>query len=271
MAAGSFDAPLSIDSSASRRFVSSYGTPIVSLAAFLLLWQMLIVVVQPNEILFPSPAAVVGQLIEVTRDGLLWPAFTDSMTALAIGLGAALIVGPLVGLLIGMLRTADLIAGPYLWAGFATPDIAIAPLVIIWLGFGIEAKVWMIFFAALIPLVLSCKEGVQSVDASLVRAARSFGASRLSLFRSVMVPSTMPFIASGVRNAVSRGFVGLLVVEITVGSGGLGTEVMRATSDFNAARTFAFIVVLVVIALVLISLSKRLEAYVSRWREEVAL
>jgi NitT/TauT family transport system permease protein len=86
-----------------------------------------------------------------------------------------------------------------------------------------------------------------------------------------MVPSTMPIIASGVRNAVSRGFVGLLVVEITVGSGGLGTEVMRATSDFNAARTFAFIVVLVVIALVLISLSKRLEAYTSRWREEVAL
>ena len=253
------------------RFAGSMWVPLASFAGFLLLWQALIVVLQPNEILFPGPVAVLEELVEVIRNGLLWPAFIDSMRALAIGLGLALVIGPVLGLLIGMSRVGDLIAGPYLWAGFATPDIAIAPLVFIWLGFGIGAKVWMIFFAALIPLMLSCKEGVQSVDTSLIRAARSFGASRARLFRNVMIPSTLPFIASGVRNAVSRGFVGLLVVEVTVGSGGLGTEVMRATRQFNAARTFAFIAVLVVIALLLISLSKRLEGYVSRWRDEVAL
>jgi NitT/TauT family transport system permease protein len=237
------------------RFASSYWVPIISLVAFL----------------FPSPLAVARELVEVARNGLLVSAFLESMPALVIGLGLALLVGPVLGLLLGMSRTGDLIAGPYLWAGFATPDIAIVPLVIIWLGFGIEAKVWMIFFAGLIPLMLSCKDGVESVDGSLLRAARSFGASRARLFRSVVVPSTLPFIASGVRNAVSRGFVGLLVVEVVVGSGGLGTEVMRATRQFNAARTFAFIAVLVVIALVLITLSKRLEAYASRWRDEVAL
>jgi ABC-type nitrate/sulfonate/bicarbonate transport system permease component len=270
MSAPSVEAP-GADVVTRPRLGTSYWVPAASLIAFLLLWQLLIIVFQPNEILFPGPVAVVGELIEVARNGLLWRALADSMVALAIGLGLALIVGPVVGLLVGMSRIADLLAGPYLWAGFATPDIAIAPLVIIWLGFGIEAKVWMVFFAALIPLMLSCKEGVQSVDASLLGAARSFGASRSRIFRSVMVPSTLPFIASGVRNAVSRGFVGLLVVEVTVGSGGLGTEVMRATRQFNAARTFAFILVLVVIAMVLITLSKRLEAHASRWREEVAL
>jgi len=271
MAAGSIETSAPVPSVARPGFISSYSVPISSLAAFLLLWQLLIIVFRPNEILFPPPLAVARELVEVARNGLLGSAFLDSMPALVIGLGLALIVGPVLGLLIGMSRSADLIAGPYLWAWFATPDIAIVPLVVVWLGFFLEAKVFMIFFAALIPLMLSCKDGVQSVDGSLLRAARSFGASRGRLFRSVIVPSTLPFIASGVRNAVSRGFVGLLVVEVVVGSGGLGTEVMRATRQYNAARTFAFIAVLVVIALALISLSKRLEVYVSRWRDEVAL
>jgi ABC-type nitrate/sulfonate/bicarbonate transport system permease component len=254
-----------------RRPAGQQWPSLVSLVAFIVLWQLAIVVFRPNEILFPGPLAVAGELVAVARNGLLWPAFIDSMRALVIGLGLALITGPVLGLLIGMSRFANQIANPYLWAYFAMPDIAIAPLVILWLGFGTGAKVWMIFVAASVPLMLSCKEGVQNVDASLQRVARSFGASRTSMFRSVIVPSTVPFIASGIRNAISRGFVGLLVVELLVGSGGLGTQVMRATRQFNAARTFAFIVVLVIIALGLISLSKRLEAYAGRWREEVVL
>lgn len=254
-----------------RRPASNRWTSVVSLVAFVVLWQLAIMVFRPNEILFPGPLAVASELIEVARIGLLWPAFIDSMSALAIGLGMALIVGPVLGLLIGMSRFANQIANPYLWAYFATPDIAIAPLVILWLGFGAVAKVWMIFVAASVPLMLSCKDGVQNVDASLQRVARSFGASKASLFRSVIVPGTVPFIASGIRNAIARGFVGLLVVELLVGSGGLGTQVMRARGQFNAARVFAFIFVLVVIALGLISLSRRLEAYASRWRDEVVL
>lgn len=260
-----------LDAPVRHRPTSQSLTPVVSLVSFVVLWQLMIMVFRPNEILFPGPLAVVSELVEVARIGLLWPAFFDSMRALVIGLGLALIAGPVLGLLIGLSRYANLIAGPYLWAYFATPDIAIAPLVVLFLGFGIATKVWMIFVAASVPLMLSCKEGVQNVDASLLRVARSFGASKASLFRAVIVPGTIPFIASGVRNAIARGFVGLLVVEILVGSGGLGTEVMRAARQFDAARTFAFILVLVIIALGLISLSKRLEAYTSRWREEVAL
>lgn len=271
MAADSVGAAASVDAVTRPGYLSSYRTPIVSLTAFLVLWHVVVAVTQPNAALFPGPLAVLAELVDAIRGGVMWPAFRESMFPLAIGLGMALLVGPVMGLLIGMSRKTDLLAGPYLWAYFATPDIAIAPLVIMWLGFGARAKIWMIFFAALIPLMLSCKEGVQSVDGSLVRAARSFGASRSKLFRTVIVPSTMPFIANGIRNAIARGFVGLLVIELTVGSGGLGTQVMRAMRNFDAARMFAFIAVLVVIALGLISLSKRLEAYVSRWREEVTL
>ena len=254
-----------------RTRLSEYGTPVASFSAFIGLWVVLIAVLQPNPRLFPGPMAVIDELVEVWRNGLLIPAFVDSMRALMLGLGLALVVGTVLGLLIGMSRIGDLLAGPYLWAYFATPDIALAPLVILWLGFGMRAKVWMIFFAAAVPLMLACKEGVQSVDGSLVRAARSFGASKSRLFRSIMMPATMPFIGTGVRNAISRGFVGLLVIEMTVGSGGLGTQVVRAGARFNAARMYAFIAVLVAIALFLISASRRFERWTSRWREEVSL
>ncbi len=85
----------------------------------------------------------------------------------------------------------------------------------------------------------------------------------------MIIPGTLPFIASGIRNGISRGFVGLLVIELTVGSGGIGTQVMRSMRNFDTARMFAFAAVLIVFAMVLIGISRRVENYASRWREEV--
>src|SRR3712207_3997698 len=149
------------------------------------------------------------------------------------------------------------------------PRIALAPLLILWLGFGPETKVTLVFLSAVIPLMLSCKDGVQTADQSLIDAARSFGATRFDVFYRVIAPGTLPFIASGIRNGISRGFVGILVIELTVGSGGIGTQVMRSMRNFDTARMFAFAGVLIVFAMALISISRRLESYASRWREEV--
>lgn len=244
---------------------------VLALIGFFLIWQVLIAIFDPNPILFPGPLPVAEAFVNAVADGSLWSASVDSMTALAIGLAWALVVGIPLGLWIGMSPTADLISSPYLWGFFAMPRIALAPLMIIWLGFGLETKVWLVFLSAVIPLILSCKDGVQTADSSLIAAARSFGAGRLALFARVIAPSTLPFIASGIRNGISRGFVGLLVIELTVGSGGIGTQVMRSMRAFDTARMFAFALVLIVVALVLIALSRRLENYASRWREEVAL
>lgn len=254
-----------------RRIVTARLPGVLSLVGFVVLWQLLIEIFDPNPILFPPPAAVAEAFVQALGDGTLWPAVADSMSAMAIGLAWALAFGIPLGLIIGMSPTADLITSPYLWGFFAMPRIALAPLMILWLGFGMETKVWLVFLSAVIPLMLSCKDGVQTVDTSMIAVARSFGAGRLALFGKVIAPSTLPFIASGIRNGISRGFVGLLVIELTVGSGGIGTQVMRSMRQFDTARMFAFALVLVVIALTLISLSRRLENLASRWREEVSL
>jgi ABC-type nitrate/sulfonate/bicarbonate transport system permease component len=244
---------------------------VLSLAVFIALWHLVIVVFDPNPILFPGPVEVGDEFVTAWREGEMWPAVSNSMRAMFLGLVISLVVGIPLGLAIGMSATADLLTSPYLWAFFAMPRISLAPLMILFLGFGFEVKVWLVVLSAVIPIMLSCKEGVQTVDESLVRAARSFGAGRLEMFGKVIAPYTLPFIASGVRNGISRGFVGLLVIELTVGSGGIGTEVMQSMRNFNTGRMFAFASTLIAIALVLISLSRKLEAYASRWREEVTV
>lgn len=244
---------------------------VLSFIGFIAIWQLLIVIFDPNPILFPGPGTVWTEFVDALQAGEVWPALSDSMHALGIGLLISLVVGIPLGLAIGMSPTADLLTSPYLWGFFAMPRIALAPLMILWFGFGTTTKIWLVVLSAIVPIMLSCKDGVQTVDESLVRAARSFGARRLDMFAKVIAPNTLPFIASGVRNGISRGFVGLLVIELTVGSGGIGTEVMQSMRNFNTGRMFAFAFLLIFIALILVGLSRKLESYASRWREEVVV
>jgi ABC-type nitrate/sulfonate/bicarbonate transport system permease component len=254
-----------------ERLLRKRGPGVLAFVAFIVLWQLSILVFDPNPILFPSPGETADEWWKAAQDGSMWEATADSMYAMAIGLAISLAIGIPVGLWIGMSPTTDLITSPYLWGFFAMPRIALAPLMVLWLGFGTEIKIWLVVLSAIIPIILSCKDGVQTTDEGLVRAARSFGAGRLQLFAKVIAPSTLPFIASGIRNGISRGFVGLLVIELTVGGGGIGTQVMRSMRDLDTARMFAFTATLIALALLLVSLSRRLENYASRWREEVVL
>jgi NitT/TauT family transport system permease protein len=254
-----------------ERLLRKRGPGVLAFIAFIALWQLSILIFDPNPILFPGPAEVWDAWVQAAADGSMWEATADSAYAMAVGLIISLVIGVPLGLWIGMSPTLDLVTSPYLWGFFAMPRIALAPLMILWLGFTTDVKIWLVVLSAVIPIILSCKDGVQTTDESLLRAARSFGANKLQLFAKVIGPSTLPFIASGIRNGISRGFVGLLVIELTVGTGGIGTEVIRSARDLDTARMFAFTATLIAGALLLVSLSRRLENYASRWREEVVL
>ena len=107
------------------------------------------------------------------------------------------------------------------------------------------------------------------VDQTLIRVAQSFGGSRKEIYLKVVFPATLPFIANAIRNGIGMGIVAILVVEMFSAAGGIGSQVIRASNSYNGPRMFAFILVLVVISLGLITLGRRLEAYASRWREEM--
>jgi NitT/TauT family transport system permease protein len=241
---------------------------LISLMIFVILWEVLVRLFSVNPLFLPAPTAIGLEFIEISEKGLLWGPLGESLQALLVGLIVSILVGVPLGILVGASRVLDLISLPYLWALRATPRVAIAPLMVIWVGFGFEAKVWMIFLGAGVIILLITQEGVKTVDESLVRVARSFGASRKDIYLKVVLPYILPYIANAIRNGVGFAIVALLVVEMFSASGGLGSQVMRASYTYDSPRMFAFVIVLLVISLGLISISRRLEAYVSRWREE---
>ncbi len=244
-------------------------TSAVSLIAFLLFWEGLVRIYEINFILLPPPTAIWLELVDVSEKGLLWGPLWDSGRAFTVGLAVAMLVGIPIGILVGSSSLLDLISTPYLWALRATPRIAIAPLLVLWIGFGFQAKVWMVFMSATVIMLLIVQEGVKMVDQTLIRVAQSFGGSRKEIYLKVVFPATLPFIANAIRNGIGMGIVAILVVEMFSAAGGIGSQVIRASNSYNGPRMFAFILVLVVISLGLITLGRRLEAYASRWREEM--
>jgi ABC-type nitrate/sulfonate/bicarbonate transport system permease component len=254
-----------------RRWLRKRLPGLVSLVVFIAVWQLVVVWTDPDPLILPSPGAVWDAFVTAVQDGEVWTAVKGSAGPLAVGMLFSLLAIP-AGLLIGLSPTADLITSPYLWGFFALPNVAFAPLLILITGFSTTTSIWMVFLSAAVPLCLSCKDGVQSVDEELVRAARSFGGGSISVFVKVIAPCSMPFIASGVRNAISRGFVGLLSVELLIGTKGtIGGEVIQSARVYDTARMIAFILLLIVIALLLVSGTRRLEVWASRWREEVVI
>lgn len=244
--------------------------PLAVLVVLVIAWQAAVTTTDVSPRLFAGPTAVWQAFVEELRGPLLG-ALGESMTALAYGLGLGIGVGLVFGFAIGVSPRLNSIVSPYLWAVFATPDIAIAPLAILWFGLGNGAKVLMAFISVVIPVSLNCKEGVEAVDRDLMEVAYSFGGRRRDLYRKVVAPLIVPAMATGIRNGLSRGFVSVLVVEMLTGTGGLGTEVIFALSAFDSAEMLAYVLFLVGLALVLISGSRAVESRFSRWRDEVAV
>lgn len=238
---------------------------------FVTAWHSIVVAFDVNALLLPRPSDVMTELLRVLSDERVWAAIAETSRNLAIGLTLAIVIGVAAGLPIGVFPILDLVTFPHLWALFATPREIFLPLAVVWLGFASAPKILITFLSAVIPIILSCSEGTKTVDESLVRAARSFGASRFLIFRKVVIPTTVPFIAAGVRNGIARGFAGLLVVEMLLGSGGIGARVVQAMGFFNSALVMALVTILILFSLVLIVVSKWLEALASRWREQVVL
>ena len=241
------------------------------LAGFIAAWHLIVDLSDISPLLFPSPAAVWTELGEVWQSGLLWRSLQDTLYPLAIGLVLGVIGGLVLGVITGLSPKTDAITQPYMWGLFTTPDVAFVPIVIIWFGFGDTTKILMVFLGVVIPMAIAVRDGARTMDEGTLRAGVSFCAGKWDLLRTVVLPGILPSVANGVRNGISKGFTGVLVVEMTVGTSGLGRQVTFAMIQFDVARMVAFIVVLIVLAMSLIMLSKRLEHFASRWREEVAL
>jgi NitT/TauT family transport system permease protein len=158
---------------------------------------------------------------------------------------------------------------PFINAMNATPRIALLPLVIIWLGIGILSKVGIIFLGAVFPIMINTRDGVKTTPIQLLNAAKSFGASQWQIFMSVVLPSTVPFILTGLRLGVGRALIGVLVGELYAATAGIGFMITVAGATFQTDKVFVGILIFAITGVVSMELLTKLEHRFDKWRPKV--
>jgi NitT/TauT family transport system permease protein len=191
--------------------------------------------------------------------GEIWPDIGQSAVEFAIGTLVAITMGIPLGLAAGWYPRLSCVVAPFLAALNATPQVAFLPLLVIWIGTGFATKVLIIALLAVLPIAINAQAAVRTTDARLIKVAASFGASEWLFFRSVVLPSSVPFLLTGLRLAVGRGMIGIVVGEVYGSSGGIGMMISQAGSRFETDRVFVGVLTIVAAGVILVELLRRVE------------
>jgi ABC-type nitrate/sulfonate/bicarbonate transport system permease component len=238
---------------------------LASVAMFLTLWEIYGRRIDP--ILFTYPTAVVQAFFKLLASGELLRQVAVSLSALAAGFGLSLLLGVGLGLVMGRSRLAEAIFEPHINALYATPQVALTPLLMVWLGLGFAVKVSVVFLFAFFPILINTASGAKNVSASIVEVGRAYQASRRQILFKIVFPAALPFIMAGVRIAVGRGLVGMIVAELFTAITGLGAMLSLYGNIFETAKMFVVIMVLAGLGIGLIHATQMLERRIARWKE----
>jgi ABC-type nitrate/sulfonate/bicarbonate transport system permease component len=234
----------------------------------LAIWQALWSAGKISPLFLSGPSAIGKQFWETLRHGTLLADMGYSGRNFLIGFAIALISGVVIGVIIGWYRKARLLFDPFLNALYATPRIAMVPMIIIWFGVGMWSKVFIVFLSAFFPILVNTVGGIRAIDTDLLRAARAFCASDWQIFKTVAIPGSVPFILTGVRQGVALGLIGVVVGEMFGGSQGVGFMVAYGGQTFATDTLFVGVLIIAFAGILLTSLAERLERRFSRWRPE---
>ncbi len=220
-------------------------------------------------IFLSAPTAIVRTGGRLFATGEIWNDLRVSGLEFALGFGLAIAVGIPVGLAAGWFRRFCYAVEPFVSALNATPRVALLPLIIIWVGIGIWSKVLVVFLGAVIPICINALAGVRTTEARLLRVARSFNAPKGHLFRTIILPSAVPFILAGLRLGVGRAMVGIVVGELYAATAGIGFMITVAGASFQTDKVFVGVVIIAGAGLLMIEALGRLERRVETWRPKV--
>ncbi len=234
----------------------------------LAIWQAFWSAGKISPLFLSGPSAIVKQFWQALLHGTLLADMRFSGLNFIIGFGLALVTGVVLGVIIGWYRAARLLFDPFLNALYATPRIAMVPMIIIWFGVGMWSKVFIVYITAVFPVLINTAGGIRSVDPDLVRAARAFCASDWQIFKTVAIPGSVPFILTGVRQGVALGLIGVVVGEMFGGSQGVGFMVAYGGQTFATDTLFVGVLIIAFAGVLLTALAEKLEHRFSRWRPE---
>src|SRR6202050_4650345 len=242
-----------------------------SIVLLLLVWQFVpyFVPLKPGtKLFFTGPSQIAGTLWQMFASGSVWARLGVSATAFGIGLALAIAAGLPLGILLGRSNILNAMFDPFISAFNCTPRLVFLPLLMLWFGIGLWSKVAVVFLGALFPLLINTYEGVRNADKVLINVVRSFGAGEWDIARLVVVPNALPFIVVGLRLAIGRAVLGVVVSEFFGSQEGLGVVMVRAASSFQVNVVFAGLLILAALSLAMTGLVKLLEDRMTRWRPQ---
>jgi len=239
-----------------------------SIVFVLVAWQLCGPFINP---LFGTyPTAIAAAFWKLASSGKLAAALADSLRPFAAGYALAILVGVPLGLVIGRSRVLEAAIGIYVTAGFAMPLVALVPLLVLWLGLGFAVKVAIIFLMSVFPICINTWLGVAAVPKTLIEVGKSFVAPSHVILRRIILPATLPYIMAGVRLALGRAVVAMVIAEFFTSISGLGAIIQTSANNFDTATTFVPIIIIMLMAVALNFLVGAIERWVAPWQAEIA-
>lgn len=235
--------------------------------AFFAGWEVVLSYWVPlNPFFFTKPSLIVAAAREMMAAGTLWHDLGVSSRAFCLGFAAAFVVGIALGLVMGWKRRTEYALDPLLTALYASPLVALAPLLILVFGVGLAGKAALVFLLAVFPFIFNTFAGVKSTDRLLINVVRAFGGRERDLYFKVILPTVLPYVVAGARIAIGRGLVGIIVGEFYAASEGLGFAISRYGDTYRLPEMFAGIMVLMIVAVVLTEGMRKIELLLAPWR-----
>ncbi len=240
-----------------------------SVLVFLLVWEAVTLSRLVDPLFLSSPTLIARAGYELFAEGTIWKDLRVSGTEFAIGYLLAAGVAIPLGLAVGWYRRLYFCLSPFIDVLNAVPRVALLPIIIIWFGIGVWSKVVVVFLGAVIPMLLNTLSGVKTTEERFLKVARSFGASELKIFWSIVVPGTVPFIFTGLKYATGRALLGVVVGELYAATAGIGYLIAVAGATFQTDKVFVGILIITTTGILVVELLNRLERRFEEWRPKV--
>jgi ABC-type nitrate/sulfonate/bicarbonate transport system permease component len=234
------------------------------LVAGVVAWQL--IGLHSANFVFVPLTTTLSSLGRLISDGSLPSALASSFSVYAIGVALAIVAGAVIGMLFARRALLRKAFEPYLVALYATPMVALIPFLLALIGYGFWPKVIVVFLFSFFPVEFATQRGAQSVAPELLDVARAFRTSERQVWRHVVIPYTLPYLMTGVRQALARGLVGMISAEFFLSAGGLGSLLITQSEQFDTGDMLAVTLIITLIGVILMAIGRTFERRFARWR-----
>lgn len=239
---------------------------VAGVLTFALVWHIVYTMELVNPAFFAGPIETLHAVWDYFASGDVWNDLWVSVQEFLLGLLLSTIVGITVGVLYGTFPRFRAFAAPVVLGWNATPQIALVPVIILWFGIGIWSKVISVFLVCLTVIILNTASGIQTQEEKHLRLAKSFGASKLQTMLTVSLPHALPHIVTGMRLAIGRALITVVVAELFASQAGLGNALGSASASFNTALVFAIVLITCAMGVTLAGAVTMIEKRLASWR-----